>query len=64
MLGGTAGGKREMLSFPAGKHDDQVDSVTQALSWIGLRRQNRIACVAPLIVSRPRTYFGDNPNCF
>jgi hypothetical protein len=43
---------------------DQVDSVTQALSWIGQRRQNRIACVAPIIVSRPRTYFGDNPNCF
>jgi hypothetical protein len=26
LLGGTAGGKREMLSFPAGKHDDQVDA--------------------------------------
>ena len=59
-----SGLKAELLGFPNVKHDDQVDSVTQALSWIGLRRQNRIACVAPLIVSRPRTYFGDNPNCF
>ena len=59
-----SGLKAELLGFPNVKHDDQVDSVTQALSWIGQRRQNRIACVAPIIVSRPRIYFGDNPNCF
>jgi predicted phage terminase large subunit-like protein len=59
-----SGLKAELLGFPSVRHDDQVDSVTQALSWIGQRRQNRIACVAPIIVSRPRTYFGDNPNCF
>jgi hypothetical protein len=56
--------KAELLGFPNVRHDDQVDSVTQALSWIGQRRQNKVACVAPIIVSRPRTYFGDNPNCF
>ena len=59
-----SGLKAELLGFPNVRHDDQVDSVTQALSWIGQRRQTLIACVAPIIVSRPRTYFGDNPNCF
>jgi predicted phage terminase large subunit-like protein len=24
----------EMCSFPGGKHDDQVDSVTKALRWM------------------------------
>ena len=60
-LGGL---KAELLGFPNVRHDDQVDSVTQALLWIGQRRQNQIAHVVPIIVSRPRTYFGDNPNCF
>lgn len=27
----------EMLAFPAGRHDDQVDSVSQFLNWIGNR---------------------------
>ena len=48
-----SGLKAELLGFPNVRHDDQVNSVTQALSWIGQRRQNRIACVAPIIVSRP-----------
>ena len=26
----------ELTSFPAGKHDDQVDSTSQALEWIKL----------------------------
>jgi hypothetical protein len=43
------------------RRDDQVDSITQALSWIGQRRQNRISFVAPIIIRRPRTYFGDMP---
>jgi predicted phage terminase large subunit-like protein len=59
-----SGLKAELLGFPNVRHDDQVDSVTQALSWISQRHQNKVACVAPIIVSRPRTYFGDNPNCF
>jgi hypothetical protein len=25
----------ELLAFPGGKHDDQVDSVSQFLKWIG-----------------------------
>jgi predicted phage terminase large subunit-like protein len=31
--------KAELLGFPNVKHDDQVDSVSQALSWIKLRYQ-------------------------
>ena len=30
--------QREILSFPHGRHDDQIDSVSQALGWI-FRRQ-------------------------
>jgi len=53
--------KAELLGFPNTKYDDQVDSITQALAWIRQHRLNRITFVAPIIVSRPRTYFGDHP---
>jgi predicted phage terminase large subunit-like protein len=53
--------KAELLGFPNTKHDDQVDSITQALSWIGKRRQNRIPIVGPIIIRKPRGYFGDHP---
>src|SRR6266436_7318807 len=56
-----SGLKAELLGFPNVRYDDQVDSVTQALSWISQRRQNQIPFVAPIIISRPRTYFGDMP---
>jgi predicted phage terminase large subunit-like protein len=29
----------ELLAFPGGKHDDQVDSISQALTWIRERRR-------------------------
>jgi predicted phage terminase large subunit-like protein len=51
--------KAELLGFPNVKHDDQVDSISQAFSWIKRHRQNQIPFVAPIIVSTPRTYFGD-----
>jgi hypothetical protein len=53
--------KAELPGLPSLKHDDQVDSVTQALSRIGQRRQNRVSFVAPIIVRRPHTHFGDMP---
>ena len=28
----------ELLAFPNGRHDDQVDSVSQFLKWAGVRR--------------------------
>jgi predicted phage terminase large subunit-like protein len=35
--------KRELLAFPKGKYDDQVDSMTQFLEWSG-RRRGRALC--------------------
>ena len=28
----------ELLAFPNGRHDDQVDSVSQFLNWVSLRK--------------------------
>ena len=56
--------KAELLGFPNVKHDDQVDLITQALSWINRYRQSRIPFALPIIVSRPRRYFGDIPPNF
>jgi predicted phage terminase large subunit-like protein len=36
--------RHELLSFPNGRHDDQIDSIAQALSWMSTRR--RICWVA------------------
>jgi predicted phage terminase large subunit-like protein len=36
--------KSEILAFPHGKHDDQVDSMTQALNWIS-RPRTRYAII-------------------
>lgn len=36
----------ELLAFPSGRHDDQVDSISQALEWAAqeqLRPQYRIS---------------------
>ena len=35
--------KRELLAFPNGRYDDQVDSMTQFLEWSG-RRHGRAMC--------------------
>jgi predicted phage terminase large subunit-like protein len=52
--------KAELLAFPNVKDDDQVDSISQALSWIKRRRQNQIPLVAPIIIYTPRsTYFDE-----
>ena len=46
----------EVLAFPNGRHDDQVDSVSQFLFW--WQRENfrfNVPIVAPIFFSRPRT---------
>ena len=53
--------KAELLGFPNVRYDDQVDSVSQALNWLGWHRQNRIRHAWPIIVTRPRQHFGDMP---
>jgi predicted phage terminase large subunit-like protein len=46
----------ELLAFPNGRHDDQVDSVSQFLFWWqGENFQFNITIVAPILFSRPRT---------
>ena len=50
----------ELLGFPNMRHDDQVDSVTQALNWILQQRQNRISYdIGSIIVRKPRIYPGE-----
>jgi predicted phage terminase large subunit-like protein len=40
----------EVLGFPEGRHDDQVDSISQALAWIEKRKQNCVDWACPIIV--------------
>ena len=45
----------ELLAFPNGRHDNQVDSVSQFLFW--WQRENfqfNVPIVAPIAISRPR----------
>ena len=42
----------ELLSFPNGRHDDQVDSVSQFLRWLQNDAYNQISFVAPILISR------------
>ena len=44
----------ELLSFPNGRHDDQVDSVSQFLRWLQDAYLNQISFHVPFVVSRPR----------
>ena len=45
----------EMLSFPHGRHDDQVDSVSQFLRWLQNDAYlNQISFHVPFIASRPQ----------
>ncbi len=46
----------ELLSFPNGRHDDQVDSVSQFLRWLQTAAYNQISFVAPIVISRPRDF--------
>ncbi len=36
--------KLEIMAFPNGRFDDQVDSVSQFLGWAELRKRNRVIC--------------------
>jgi predicted phage terminase large subunit-like protein len=45
----------EMLAFPNGRHDDQVDSVSQFLQWAAVHlKSNDIPFVIPIFGSIPR----------
>ena len=34
--------RTELLQFPHGRHDDQIDSISQFLNWIDQRQRNRV----------------------
>jgi predicted phage terminase large subunit-like protein len=36
--------RTEILAFPYGSHDDQVDSISQALAWISRPRAKLVWC--------------------
>jgi predicted phage terminase large subunit-like protein len=42
----------ELLSFPNGRHDDQVDSVSQFLRWLQSDAYSQIPIVAPILITR------------
>jgi predicted phage terminase large subunit-like protein len=45
----------ELLAFPNGRHDDQVDSVSQFLRWWQNNwSRTHISWAMPIVVSRPR----------
>jgi phage terminase large subunit-like protein len=46
----------EILSFPNGRYDDQVDSVSQFLRWLQNDAYNQFSFHPPFVVSRPREY--------
>jgi predicted phage terminase large subunit-like protein len=46
----------ELLSFPNGRHDDQVDSVSQFLRWLQNAHFQEIPFFIPFVVSRPRDF--------
>jgi predicted phage terminase large subunit-like protein len=46
----------ELLGFPEARHDDQVDSISQALAWIEKRRESRVPLVSPIIVPLSNPY--------
>jgi predicted phage terminase large subunit-like protein len=45
--------KVEVMAFPNGKHDDQIDSLSQFLSWIGNWQRRRRELIRPQTVDRP-----------
>ncbi len=46
----------EMLSFPNGRRDDQVDSVSQFLRWLQTDAYNQISFPMPIVITRPREF--------
>ncbi len=40
----------ELLAFPTGRHDDQVDSVSQFLNWASGRQHSSYAFAPPMLI--------------
>ena len=47
--------RQEMLRFPAGLHDDQVDALSQLLAWVQQQyRYEEVGVGAPIYADDPR----------
>ena len=47
----------ELLAFPGGRHDDQVDSLSQALTWnVERRRYCKAVLCGPIIITAPLVF--------
>ena len=56
----------ELLAFPNGRYDDQVDALLLFLDWFS-KTENYLMPLSfpiPFVYSRPRVYFGDMPSNF
>ena len=56
----------ELLAFPNGRYDDQVDALLLFLDWFS-KTENYLMPLSfpiPFVHSRPRVYFGDMPSNF
>jgi predicted phage terminase large subunit-like protein len=53
----------ELLAFPNGRYDDQVDALLLFLDWFAKNEYYLMPSSFPIpfVFSRPRTYFGDMP---
>ena len=49
-----------VLSFPAGKHDDQVDATSGAFGEL-VMRPGEGGFVSPIVITAARSYLGDHP---
>ena len=49
---------RELLAFPYGANDDQVDSVSQLLIWMQQFGQRPMTFHPPFVFTRPRDFPG------
>lgn len=55
--------KSEVLAFPNGLHDDQVNSISQALNWLSYRRSRPMWISVPPLGSSDSGRF-DNPRAY
>jgi predicted phage terminase large subunit-like protein len=46
--------ENELLAFPNGRYDDQVDALLLSLDWLVEHERNLAPCVGPIIVTIPR----------
>jgi predicted phage terminase large subunit-like protein len=58
--------ENELLAFPNGRHDDQVDALLLFLDWFSKNEHylTPSSFPIPFVFSQPRTYFGDMPSNF